>query len=74
MHGDTRYRVTKRLDLTKHILIQWNRMEVGDIVRQIEGLEADNTDLQKEKRIWKGASRSIICMCFATSSLCIPSY
>lgn len=45
MHGDARYRVTRWLDLARCRLIWWNWMKVGDIIRWIEGVEVNITDI-----------------------------
>ena len=49
IHGDVRYSVTHKLELTKSRLLRWNRFEVGDIFRRIEWVEADIAELQQRK-------------------------
>ena len=46
IHEDARYRVTRRLELVRRRLLRWNRMEVGNIFRQIEQVEGDIVELQ----------------------------
>ena len=46
IYGDVRYRMTCRLELARHRLLSWNRLEVGDIFRWIEQVEVDIMELQ----------------------------
>ena len=46
IHGDVRYQVSRRLELTGHRLLRWNPLEVGDIFRNIKGVETNNSELQ----------------------------
>ena len=46
IRGDTTYQVTCRLELAKHRFLNWNCLEVGDIFRQIEQVEADIVKMQ----------------------------
>lgn len=50
---DTRYRVTRRLELARRKFLWWNRHEVGDIFRHIKKVEADIMELQHRKD-WEG--------------------
>lgn len=47
IYGDARHRMTRQLELelVRHKLLQWNSIEVGDIFKQIERLEANIVEL-----------------------------
>lgn len=44
--GDAMYRVICRLELMRCRLLRWNRMEVGNLFRKVEKVEASITKLQ----------------------------
>ncbi len=49
VRGDAMYRVSRRLELTSRRLRRWNREEVGNIFRRIEGLEEVISSLQSQE-------------------------
>ncbi|XP_038971604.1 uncharacterized protein LOC120104478 [Phoenix dactylifera] len=49
VRGDAMYRVSRRLELTSRRLRRWNREEVGNILRRIEGLEEVISSLQSQE-------------------------
>ena len=46
IHRDVRYKMTRRLELVRCRHLGWNCLEVGDIFRQIEQVEANIAELQ----------------------------
>lgn len=48
IRGDMRYRMTRRLELARWRLLQWNQLEVSDIFRHIE-MVTDIVDLRRRE-------------------------
>lgn len=57
IHGNARYRVTRKLELARCRLRRWNWLEIDDIFRWLEGLEVDIVTLQlredQEGGLWE---------------------
>lgn len=53
IYEDARYRITQRLELTRHRLFRWNYLEIGDIFRQIEKAEKEIANMQMRED-WEG--------------------
>lgn len=49
MRGNVKYLMSKRLELLRYRLLQWNQEEVGDIFRRLESMKVAITDLQAKK-------------------------
>ncbi|XP_073107388.1 uncharacterized protein [Elaeis guineensis] len=47
VHGDTRYRVIRRLELMRRRFLRWNREEVGDKFRRFETIKTSIAELQE---------------------------
>lgn len=46
MRGCAAYRLSRRLELARRQLFRWNRLEVEDLVRKVEQVEAEIATFQ----------------------------
>ena len=56
IHDDVMYKISCRLNITRHQLRRWNRVDVGDIFRRLEEVEVSISDLQTRKDTEEGLS------------------